>query len=132
MNATFGFFYIPCSQEEEAIGIARQLLSEELIACANISSPVRSLYRWEGEIQDASEVILSLKTTLEAREAVRKRVGELHSYDCPCILELAPYGVNKAYLDWLNGEVKSKAPKLPKEIEQTKTISSDDERPPWD
>jgi periplasmic divalent cation tolerance protein len=96
--------YVPCASEEEAEQIARSLLEERLIACANMWQS-RSIYRWDGEVRDGPETIMLLKTTGERERAVRSRVRELHSYKVPCILALGDRGVNGDYASWVYGEV---------------------------
>ncbi|WDE98103.1 divalent-cation tolerance protein CutA [Lentisphaera profundi] len=95
-------FYTPCSNKEEAKKIASSLLSEKLIACANVIPGINSLYIWEGELQDVEEVILLLKCKQESANDVESRISQLHSYDCPCILQFTPDKVNPAFSKWLN------------------------------
>ena len=96
--------YVPCSSPEEATTIARNLLEERLIACANFWES-RSIYRWNGEIQDGVETLLLVKTAPQRERAVRARITELHSYEVPCIVTLSSAGVNPDYLSWVHGEV---------------------------
>ncbi len=92
--------YVPCGSEEEAAGIATQLLVEGLIACGNIVQS-RSLHLWEGSLADEKEHILLCKTTNQAKEAAQQRIEELHSYDVPCIISVGPASVNGAYSEWV-------------------------------
>ena len=75
--------YITAADAEEATKIARALVEERLAACANILDPMRSVFRWEGEIQEGSETVLIVKTTADRVAALTDRVMTLHSYDCP-------------------------------------------------
>ena len=137
MTAALCVFYVPCSNETEALQISRQLLEEQLIACGNVIGPMRSIFIWEGKLQEANEVALILKTRLECREKLRTRVVELHSYSCPCVLELATQSVNQPFLEWVRSSVPWETPVSPKpqikpiESERGPLPSSDD-RPPWD
>jgi len=90
----------------EAAGLASVLVEEGLIACANLS-PVRSIYRWKGELCDAAETLLVMKTTAERLDALESRVGELHSYDVPEFVVVATSGVTEDYLQWVRGETAS-------------------------
>lgn len=96
--------YVPCGSEDEAVAIAARLVSEGLIACGNIVES-RSIYMWEGALMDQKEYLLLAKTTKSRSGAARKRVAQLHSYDIPCIIALAPQSVNPAYERWVRGEV---------------------------
>jgi len=85
-------------------GLARQLVDERLAACANLVAPVRSIYRWEGAVQDDPEVLLVLKTRPERLEALCARVVELHPYDVPEVLALPVTGGSAPYLRWVREE----------------------------
>ncbi len=98
--------YVPCGSEEEATGIARALLEERLIACANVY-PSRSLYRWQGKVADEIEHVLICKTSKSRANAAEKRILDMHSYELPCVLQIQPAGVNHAYARWVVGEVSS-------------------------
>lgn len=96
-------FYIPCPDKTCAEKIARTLLEEKLIGCANIIPGMESMYWWEGKIETSSEYILILKVlkTSDAQDLVTKRVKELHPYDVPCIMTLPVLGINPEYKKWL-------------------------------
>jgi len=96
--------YVPCGSEDEASHIASVLISEHLIACANIYAS-RSLCMWDGALVDGTEHVIWAKTTRRKVAAATKWIGELHSYDVPCILSFSPDSVNYRYASWLRGEV---------------------------
>lgn len=98
------FLYITVGSAEEAASIARVLLDDRLIACANIIDGATSLYRWEGKIADEKEAVMIAKTREDLVEKVIERVRELHSYDCPCIVALPIVSGNPAFLDWIDEE----------------------------
>lgn len=91
---------------DEAEQLANQLVDERFVACAQVSGPIRSFYRWQGKVESATEYTLSMKTTSELLPDVEARVTELHPYDLPEIISNALYGVNREYLDWVYGEVR--------------------------
>jgi periplasmic divalent cation tolerance protein len=97
----YSLIYITTSGEQESKNIARILLEEKQVACANIISSMNSLYWWEGEIEEDNESILILKTFSENFDKVVERVKQIHSYDVPCILELEIKKGSSDYLDWL-------------------------------
>lgn len=85
--------------------LARTLLDERLIACANLVDGVRSIFRWEGEVAEEGEALAILKTTEARLAALRARVLELHPYDVPELLSLSVSEGAEAYLDWVTGSV---------------------------
>lgn len=93
--------------EAEAEAIARKLLEERLIACANLLKGVHSLYWWEGKIESGAETMLVMKTPASKINALMRRVRELHSYVTPEILALAVQEVNPAYAAWVAKETGS-------------------------
>jgi periplasmic divalent cation tolerance protein len=90
---------------EKAAELGRALVEEKLVACANVIPGVRSIYRWEGRIEDASEALLVLKTPrFKLRELV-DRVTELHPYEVPEVVALRIEEGHNRYLDWVIGSV---------------------------
>jgi periplasmic divalent cation tolerance protein len=99
--------YITVGNMDEARKIGRTLVEERLAACVNMIDAMASLYWWEGEIQEDREVILLAKTTGELVSPLIERVKSLHSYECPCIVSLPILEGNRAFLDWIEAEVRS-------------------------
>ena len=87
--------------EPQARSIARQLVDERLAACVNIVGPIRSIYRWRDAVEDEPEFLLLIKTRASLLGRVERRVIELHSYEIPEVLAIAPSGGSAAYLGWL-------------------------------
>ena len=94
---------VTCPHAEAAAGLARTLVEERLAACGNILPGLRSIYRWEGEVQDEPEVLLLLKTTAARFEALRERVVALHPYEVPEVIALAVDAGHAPYLAWVAG-----------------------------
>ena len=92
---------VTCGSEEEALKIANALVEDHLAACANLVSPIRSIYRWEGKIWDEKEWLLIIKTQKQRFEALEKRVRSLHSYSVPEIISLPITEGSSAYLNWI-------------------------------
>ena len=92
--------------KEEAHKIAAILVERQLAACVNIVHQVESVYRWEGEIERASEFLLLVKTTASAFPRVRDAIKELHSYEVPECLCLMVEDGSAVYLTWLGESVK--------------------------
>ncbi len=89
---------------EVAGSLARALVAERLAACVNLVPGIRSLYRWEGEVQDDAEVLLVIKTTEGRVAPLAERVAALHPYDLPEVLALPAVGGSAPYLDWVATE----------------------------
>ena len=106
---TYRFLYVTAGSADEATRIARALVEERLVACANVLPHVTSLYWWDGAVQESSEAVLVAKTREERVEAVIARVNALHSYSCPCIVALPILEGNPAYLAWIGAEVAERA-----------------------
>jgi periplasmic divalent cation tolerance protein len=95
---------ITAPDAETGAKIARTLVDERLAACVNVLSAVRSIYRWEGAVQEAAEVLLIAKTRADREDALARRVRALHPYELPEILALPAVGGSAAYLDWVRAE----------------------------
>jgi periplasmic divalent cation tolerance protein len=94
-----------CGSIEEARSIAHTLVERQLAACVNIVPHVESVYRWEGEIETASEWLLVIKTTSEAFDRVRETLTTLHSYELPECIEIGVDDGSAAYLEWIGESV---------------------------
>jgi len=86
--------------------IAKALVEEQLAACVNILSPMRSIYRWDGKVIDDREWLLLIKTRAERFAAVETRVKALHSYQVPEVIALPIMAGTEEYLCWLREETK--------------------------
>ena len=94
-----------CASTEEAERIARRLLEKRLAACVNLVAGARSLYRWQGAIEEAAECLLIIKSRQNLWEELRAEIQRLHSYEIPEVLLLAIEDGSPAYLNWLNEEL---------------------------
>lgn len=104
---TIKTIYITAPDRDTALGLARALVGERLVACANVLDGVVSVYRWEGRVCEDSEAVLIAKTRTELTQRVIERVRELHPYDCPCVAVLPVESGNPAYFDWVLAETAS-------------------------
>ena len=98
--------HITASSEAEAASIAEALVAGKLAACANIMPTVKSVYRWKGAVEHATEVLVIAKSRAELFGDLSKKVKELHSYDCPCIVALPIVAGSPDYLQWLADETR--------------------------
>ena len=85
-------------------GFTRTLVEERLAACGHVMAPVRSIYRWQGQIEDESEARVGLHTRRSLVPAVVARTRELHPYDTPCVIALSLTGGSREYLQWIRDE----------------------------
>jgi periplasmic divalent cation tolerance protein len=91
---------------DKAAELAKLVVEERLAACANLLPAIRSIYRWQGKLQDENEVLLLLKTRAEHLERLKLRILELHPYEVPEVLAVPVEAGYQPYLDWLAGETK--------------------------
>lgn len=98
-----------CNVPDAALAqqIAETLVGEQLAACVNIMAPCRSVYRWQGKLENVSEVPLQIKTTAAAYPALQARLLQLHPYEVPEIVALPLAAGLPAYLTWVAAEVLS-------------------------
>lgn len=92
---------------EEAEKIARSLVQNQLAACVNLLPQARSIYSWQGKIEEADEVLLIIKTEDRLVEAVHTEIRRLHSYDLPEFLVLSPQEGGKEYLAWVASSLRA-------------------------
>jgi periplasmic divalent cation tolerance protein len=96
--------YITHPDEAAARRMAEHLLTERLIACANIF-PVTSAYWWQGAVQQENEWVSLVKTSLELEAALESAVQRMHSYEVPCIMRFEARA-NETYEQWIAASVK--------------------------
>jgi len=98
--------YMTAGSPEEARAIGKSLVSERLAACINIIEGMKSLYWWEGEVQEDNEVVVIAKTRESLVPKLSERVKEMHGYDCPCVVALLITDGFQPFLDWIGEETK--------------------------
>ena len=109
MNADRIIVLITTPDLESAQRIASHLVERQLAACVNILPQVQSIFRWQGSVQQAHEVLLIVKTRLELLDQqVIPAVKTIHPYQVPEILALPILGGADDYLDWLDQSVQIK------------------------
>ena len=86
--------------------LARTLVDEKLAACVNVLSPMVSIYRWKGAVEQSAERQLVIKTTRGLVPALGKRLKELHTYELPELIVISVDGGSNDYLDWVTGSVR--------------------------
>lgn len=91
-----------CANEDEAQSIVEKLLDQKLIACANLTQPVRSLFWWEGKVNSEQEILVVMKTREECFVDLKTLIKSFHSYSVPEIIALPIVAGNEEYLNWID------------------------------
>jgi periplasmic divalent cation tolerance protein len=90
--------------ESEARKLAELAVKARLAACAQVLSPITSVYWWQGKVENAQEWMVVLKTTAARVEQLIESLRAEHSYDTPEIVAVPIVSGNPAYLDWITAE----------------------------
>ena len=93
--------HVTMPDKERATSLARALVDEGLDACVNVVPGVRSIYQWDGKMQEEEEVLCLIKTRHAVFERARDRILALHPYEVPEILAFAVDDGSATYLAWL-------------------------------
>jgi periplasmic divalent cation tolerance protein len=102
MTTHFKLIFTTCKNEAEARILARALIENKLAACVNILSNMDSIYMWEGEIAEATESKLLIKTKSDKMNEVFLTIKAMHSYEVPEIQVIDVATGNLAYFNWMD------------------------------
>ena len=91
---------------ERLTALTRTLVEERLVACGQHVAPIRSVFRWDGAVQEETEARVALHTRRSLVPAITARADALHPYDVPCVIALPLVGGNPAYLAWIAAETR--------------------------
>ena len=97
-------FHVTYSGMDEASAAARSAIEARLAACANIVEKVRSIYRWQGRIEDESEILAIFKTSDARADELGEFLRANHPYDTPAILRHSGISANADYERWIEQE----------------------------
>lgn len=86
--------------------LARNLVQERFVACVNLVSGIRSIYRWQGKVCEDQEVLLIAKTIGARFNELKIYVSDNHPYDVPEIIALPIVDGHTPYLDWIINETR--------------------------
>ncbi|MER7846596.1 divalent-cation tolerance protein CutA [Kitasatospora sp. NPDC096077] len=102
------FIVVTTTHESEAKAreLAAAVVRERLAACAQVY-PVRSVYWWEGEVQDSAEWRIDLKTRADLAGRLADFIGAEHSYDTPEVIGVPVVTGSAAYLEWVGAETRT-------------------------
>ncbi|MCU0652518.1 MAG: divalent-cation tolerance protein CutA [Candidatus Omnitrophica bacterium] len=101
----YSVILVTASSKVEAEKIAKALLKNKCAACVNIITGIKSLFRWQGKIDAAKEILLVIKSKKSKLPKIIKLVKSMHSYEVPEIIALPVIGGEKKYLRWINDSV---------------------------
>ena len=96
--------YMTAGSIEEAKSIGQILVGQNLAACVNLLENMTSIYKWEEKLEESQEVIMIAKTRKTLMPKLIETVNSIHSYDCPCILELPVQDGNSDFLSWIESQ----------------------------
>jgi periplasmic divalent cation tolerance protein len=94
-----------CDSEKQAEKLANTLVDQRLAACVNILPNARSIYRWEGKIEDSAEWLLLIKSRRDLFTALRAEIQKMHTYEVPEVIAIPVVDGSEAYLGWLDGQL---------------------------
>ena len=95
---------VTSDSEAELAGIVRGLVEDGRIACAQIDGPIRSIYRWDGDVVETAEWRATIKVAAPSASDVVARIRSAHSYDTPEIVVVDVAGGDADYLEWVIAE----------------------------
>lgn len=97
--------YVVFADAAEATRIGRAAIEARLAACVNILAPCRSIYRWQGAIEEASEVPALFKTRADMADALVTAIVAAHSYAIPAVTVWPIVSAAPDYARWMMGEI---------------------------
>lgn len=106
MGDKYVIIFVTCSSKREASKIAKKLLNERLIACANIIEGISSLFWWKGKLDKAKESLIIAKTARKNFNKIENCIKELHSYEVPEIIAIPIIKGERNYLKWIDESIK--------------------------
>lgn len=97
--------YATFADKTAALAMAKELLAEKLVACANILPRHTAVYEWDGALQEAEEVILLAKTSTARQAEAIAHIAARHAYECPCVLSLPVDAAHGPFRDWIFSQI---------------------------
>ena len=107
MNEKFLVVFCTVPDEETALNISKKLVENNLAACCNIVSGVKSIYRWQEKIEEDSELLIIIKTKATMYKKMQASLINWHPYEVPEVIALQINEGNKDYLNWIEQNVKA-------------------------
>ena len=98
--------FCTCPDAQTAQALALHLVEQRLAACVNLLPAMRSVYRWQGQIGQAEEIQLVIKTCVDRLDALSAAIKLHHPYELPEIVAISPSAGLPAYLDWIRAQTR--------------------------
>ena len=98
--------FCTCPDEQTAQALAQTLVEQRLAACVNLLPAMRSVYRWQEQIEQAEEIQLVIKTCADRLDALSAAIRQHHPYELPEIVAISPSAGLPAYLDWIRAQTR--------------------------
>ena len=108
MKDNYLIIFVTAKDKAEAEQVSQSLLKDQLIACANLVSPITSFFHWSGKVDKADECLIIMKSREDLFNQIVDRVKGLHSYEVPEILAIPITQGYNGYLDWMDAVLKPK------------------------
>ncbi len=108
MKDNYLIVFVTAKDKAEAEQVSQSLLKDQLIACANLVSPITSIFHWSGKIDKTEECLIIMKSREDLFAQLIERVKNLHSYEVPEILAVPVIQGYQGYFDWMNAVLKAK------------------------
>lgn len=99
---TYFLVFTTVADEAQAVALARKVVQSKLVACVNVQPRVRSIYQWQGEVQDEPECLLMMKTREDRLAGLEKRLLAEHPYEVPEFLAIPVGHTSRPYLEWID------------------------------
>ena len=100
------WIYVTAPNRQEARNIARRLVNDSLLACANVYGEIDSIYRWQGDVCEETEAAIFGKTTADRLEDIKALLPTIHSYECPCLVTGKINDGLPSFLAWISEQVR--------------------------
>ncbi|XP_034607932.1 protein CutA [Trachemys scripta elegans] len=101
ISGTQSIAFVNCPNEQVAKDIARAIMDKKLAACVNILPKASSMYFWKGEIEEATEILLLVKTRTSRISELSDYIRSMHPFEIPEFISLPIDQGNPLYLKWM-------------------------------
>lgn len=102
--------YCTVPDRDTAVDVGKKLVESRLAACVSFGSPVESIYRWQGKVEEATEYAMTIKTVSENYSKIEKLILSVHPYDVPEIVCVDIENGFQSYLNWIESETDQTMP----------------------
>ncbi|MBR2694956.1 MAG: divalent-cation tolerance protein CutA [Thermoguttaceae bacterium] len=102
----FSEIHVTCATKDEAVRLGRAAVEKWLAACAQVSGPITSVYRWQEEVREDEEWLLTLKTRACLFDEVSELIAAEHSYEVPQITAVPLDALSPSYEEWLAAQIR--------------------------